>query len=65
MVLVLLCTMVRAKRRVGPVLFMPRKVATRLLERVAVVEVARLKESKTCKLEVKKNLVKVSGDRLQ
>ena len=45
MTLLLLCTMVRVKRRVGTVLFLSRKVATRLSERVAVVEVARLKQS--------------------
>ena len=48
--------MVRVKRRVGTVLFLSRKVATRLSERVAVVEVARLKQSKSCELEGKKQL---------
>ena len=46
MTLVLLCVMVRVKRRVGTaVLLLPRKVAARLPECVAVVEFARLKQS--------------------
>ena len=49
--------MVRVKRRVGAaVLFLSRKAAARLSECLAVVEVARLKQSKTCKLEEKKQL---------
>ena len=47
MTLVLLCTMVR----VGTVFVLSRKVAARLSECDAVVEVARLKQSKRCKPE--------------
>ena len=54
MALVLLCAMVRVKRRVGTVLLLPLKVAARLSGCVAIVEVARLKQSKRCKLEEKK-----------
>ena len=43
--LVLLCTMVRVKRRVGTAVFWSRKAAARLSACVAVVEVARLKQS--------------------
>ena len=56
LVYILLCSMVRVKRRVGTVLFLSRKVAARLSECVAVVEVARLKQLKSCKLEEKKHL---------
>ena len=45
MTLLLLCTMVRVKRRVGTVFFfLSRKVVARLSECVAVVEAARLKQ---------------------
>ena len=51
-----LCAMVRVKRRVGTVLFVPRKFAARLSECVAVVEVARLEQTKSCKLQEKQQL---------
>ena len=56
--LVLLCTMVRLKRRVGTVLFLSRvaKGCGPTVECVSVVEVTRLKQKKTCELEEKKQL---------
>ena len=56
MTLVLLCTMVWVKPRVGTVLFLSRKVAAQLSECAAVVEDASLKQSKSCELEEKKQL---------
>ena len=55
--------MVRARGRVGAALFLSRKVAARLSECVAVVEVARLK-SENVAGEKKRNSLKLSGDRL-
>ena len=56
MTLVLCCTinMVRARGRVGAALFLSRKVAARLSECVAVVEVARLKSENVAR-EKKRN----------
>ena len=58
MTLVLLCTMVRVKRRVGTILFLSRVAKGRgpTVECVSVVEVTRLKQKKTCELEEKKQL---------
>ena len=61
---VLFCTMVRVRDRVGAAgLSLSRKVAARLSECVAVVEVARL-NVKNVASEKKRNSLKVSGDRL-
>ena len=46
-----LCAMVRVKRRVGTAVLLSRKVATRLPECVAVVEFAGLKQSKIKKCQ--------------
>ena len=64
MALVLFCTIVRVRGRVGTtVLFQSRKDAARLSECVAVVEVARL-NSENVSREKKRNSLKLSGDRL-
>ena len=64
MALLLVCTMVRVRGRVGTaVLFLSRKVAARLSECVAVVEVARL-NSEDVASEKKRNNLKLWGDRL-
>ena len=65
MALVLFCTMVRVRGRVGTtVLFLSRKVAELCRsECVAVVEVARL-NSENVASEKKRNSLKLSGDRL-
>ena len=56
--LVLLCTMVRLKRRVGTVLFLSRvaKDCRPTVGCVAGVEVTRLQRYKSCRLEEKKQL---------
>lgn len=56
MTLVLLCTIVRVKLRVGTVRLRSRRVASRLSESVDVVKVDRLKQSNTYKLEENKHL---------